>query len=82
MPNERSVSPGTSRDGTVRRVFGPTFTICTTGASFSRRYVKVTSAGDAFGLITSRNVSKKPCEPSAKNQSVDGCSTADPVCPA
>ena len=83
MPNELFTSSGTAPACSVSRVVAPTVSVFTTGASRSRKNVKVTSAGVACGLFTSTNVSKKePCDPSAKNQSAAGVSTADPVWPA
>jgi hypothetical protein len=79
IPSERLTISGTLPQSSVSRVDAPTVILFVTGVSFSRRNVKVTPAGVGLGLITSTNVLKNPCDPSAKNQSGAGRSTADPV---
>ena len=60
---------------------GASVRVTTTGASPSRRKLTVTLADCDEALASSRYVSKKPCEPSAKYHFVPGASTALPPCP-
>jgi hypothetical protein len=68
MPNDRSTSSVTLPASIVSRCRGDIVYVRVTGAADSRRNRTVTSLDEPCGLTRSRNVEKKPCDPSAKYQ--------------
>ena len=78
IPNDLSTRPGNSPAWTVYRERAATGTRCVTTPPPSIRNRIVTSTVDALSFVSSTNVSKKPCAPSANSQRVAGLTAVPP----